>query len=149
MPVRSILAIAFTSMLTLGCESSPEPTHHHAHHHGHHHHHDHGHQHATTPVAVVCSSWTSEDGGFQIDLMTDWTYRMGPTVEGRAPSTGTWTTTDDVIEFTTDADASICGGQTGRYRWMVGADQALQFQIVEDPCEARRTRMTEIYRTAS
>ena len=91
----------------------------------------------------------SEDGSFQVELLTDWTYRMGPTVEGRAPSTGTWTTTEETIEFTGDAEASICGGQTGRYRWVMGDDQSLRFEVVEDPCEARRTRMTEIYRSAS
>ena len=105
--------------------------------------------HDVPAAAVVCSSWTSEDGSFQIDLLTDWTYRMGPVVEGRAPSTGTWTSTADLIEFTGDANASVCGGALGRYRWRLGDDRMLRFEIVEDPCEARRTRMLETYRAAS
>ena len=148
-----LLAILTASIIVpiAGCAPEASHDHDHAHHHHHHHGHDHHHHHhhGVAPEAVVCSSWTSADGTFQVDLLTDWTYRMGPTAEGRSPSTGTWTSSEDVIVFTTDADATVCGGEIGRYRWMRGADQSLRFEVVEDSCEARRARMSETYRAAS
>ena len=103
-PLATIVALAILPILACAPDQGHDHHHHH-HHHGHDHHHHHGHMH-DVPAAAVVQFMTSEDGSFQIDLLTDWTYRMGPGSKG-APSTGTWTSTADLIEFTGDANASV------------------------------------------
>ena len=95
-------------------------------------------------VAEVCGSWRSSVDGLVLELRENWTFTIVPPADsGRGQVTGTWFADETTIEFKNDADAAVCPGVPGLYRWAIDADGGVAFEKITDDCPPREAHLDD------
>ena len=75
------------------------------------------------------------DGTYSATHSLDW-FEIDDLID----QVGTYVIDGNEITFATDADRTVCGGQSGTYELLINADGWMEMTLVEDECTQRNVR---------